>query len=75
MNEIAGLRNPWNSCGPEVSQKPENDEDDDEKFEHERFLSKASARLTSVPLLVPLRRPILLAPRPPAGSRRAVESA
>jgi hypothetical protein len=45
------LRNPWNSCGPEVPQKPKNDEDDDEKFEHERFLSIASARLTSVPLL------------------------
>ena len=42
MNEIAGLRNPWNSCSPEVSQKPKNDENDDEKFEHERFLSIAS---------------------------------
>lgn len=60
MNEIAGLRNPWNSCGPEVPQKPKDDEDDDEKFEHERFLSVASARLTSVPLFG-VR--ILLAPR------------
>jgi hypothetical protein len=51
MNKIAGLRNPWNSCGPEVPEEPKNDEDDDEKFEHERFLSIASARLTSVPLL------------------------
>lgn len=51
MNKIAGLRNPWNSCGSEVPQKPKNDEDNDEKFEHERFLSIASARLTSVPLL------------------------
>ena len=32
MNEIAGLRNPWNLCRPEVSQKPKNDQDDDEKF-------------------------------------------
>ena len=46
MNKIAGLRNPWNSCGPEVPQKPENDEDDNEKFEHERFLSAGSARVT-----------------------------
>lgn len=57
MHKIAGLRNPWNSCGPEVSQQPENNEDEDEKFEHERFLSKAATRLTNVPLLVPLRRP------------------
>jgi hypothetical protein len=41
MNKIAGLRNPWNSCGPEVPQKPKNDEDDDEEFEHGRFLSFA----------------------------------
>ena len=32
------------------TQKPKNDEDDDEKFEQERFLSEASARVTSVPL-------------------------
>jgi hypothetical protein len=41
MHEIAGLRNPWNACGPEVPQKPEKDEDDDEEFEHGRFLSIA----------------------------------
>jgi hypothetical protein len=41
MNETARLRNPWNSCGPEVSQKPKNDENDNEKFEHDRFLSFA----------------------------------
>ncbi len=45
MNKVAGLRNPWNSCGPEVPEQPKNDEDNDEKFEHERFLSIASARL------------------------------
>jgi len=39
MNNITGPWNPWNSCGPEVPQQPENDKDDDEKFEHERFLS------------------------------------
>ena len=50
MNEIAGLRNSWNSCGPEVPQKPKDHEDYDEKFEHERFLSVVSARLTSVQL-------------------------
>jgi hypothetical protein len=50
MNEIAGLRDPWNSRGPEVSEKPKDDEDDDEQFEHERVLSRA-ARVTSVPLL------------------------
>ena len=32
MKEIAGLRNPWNSCGPEVPQEPQHEEDDDEKF-------------------------------------------
>jgi hypothetical protein len=58
VNKIASLRNPWNSGGPEVPQKPKNDEDNHEKFEHERFLSMASARLTSVPL----RIRILLAP-------------
>lgn len=42
MNKIAGLRNPWNSCGPEVPQKPKNDEDDDKKFEHKCFLSSGS---------------------------------
>ena len=39
MNEIPGLRNPRQSCGPEISQKPKDDEDDNEKFEHERVLS------------------------------------
>ena len=39
MNEIPGLRNPRQSCGPEISQKPKDDEDDNEKFEHERILS------------------------------------
>ena len=42
MYKIAGLRNPWNSRGPEVSQKPQNDKDEDEEFEHERFLSTTS---------------------------------
>jgi hypothetical protein len=51
VNKIASLRNPWNSGGPEVPQKPKNDEDNHEKFEHERFLSMSSARLTSVPLV------------------------
>jgi hypothetical protein len=41
MNKIAGLRNAWYSRGPKVTQKPKNDEDDDEEFEHERFLSIA----------------------------------
>jgi hypothetical protein len=50
MNQIAGLRNPWNSCGPEVPQKPKNDEDDDEKFEHERFLSIASPITQPLPM-------------------------
>ena len=36
MNEIPGLRNPRQSCGAEISQKPKDDEDDNEKFEHER---------------------------------------
>ena len=53
VNKIASLRNPWNSGGPEVPQKPKNDEDNHEKFEHERFLSMASARLTSVPVRYP----------------------
>ena len=42
MHKVAGLRNPWNSGRPEVPQKPENHEDDDEKFEHKRFLSTIS---------------------------------
>jgi hypothetical protein len=47
MNKIAGSRNPWNSCGPEVPQKPKNDEDDDEKFEHVvSFLRLQPARAT-----------------------------
>ena len=53
VNKIASLRNPWNSGGPEVPQKPKNDEDNHEKFEHERFLSMASAPLTSVPFAYP----------------------
>jgi hypothetical protein len=43
MNKIAGPRDRWNSRGPEVSEKPKDDEDDDEKFEHERVLSRASS--------------------------------
>jgi hypothetical protein len=39
MNEISGLRNPWDPRRPEISQEPEDDENDDEKFEHESFLS------------------------------------
>lgn len=40
MNEVASLGNPWNSCGAEISQKPKDDKDDDEKFEHASLLSK-----------------------------------
>ena len=51
MNKITGLGNPWNSCGPRSTLEAKaRHEDDDEKFEHVRFLSTVSARLTSVPV-------------------------
>ena len=47
MNEIPGLRNPWNSRRPEVPQKPKHDEDDNQKFEHQRFLSERQRRASA----------------------------
>ena len=65
MNKIARLRNPWNSCGAEVPQKPKNHEDDDEEFEHERFLSIVEAAIMM--LVVQLRRTESTRRRVPAG--------
>src|SRR5687767_4974964 len=40
MNQVACPRDPWKPRGTEVSEQPENEQDDDEELEHGAVLSR-----------------------------------